>query len=104
MLFAFTGMLRSFPAWRGYALLAAALSLSLGLLILGRLPRISTAAIEPGMLDGPPQSGAKARPWLRLAILASIVLCALASAVGWLVVAWLGLQHLVFGWRLLGGF
>jgi cellulose synthase/poly-beta-1,6-N-acetylglucosamine synthase-like glycosyltransferase len=38
--FSFTGMLRSFPEWRGYALLAAALSLSLGLLILGRMPRL----------------------------------------------------------------
>ena len=38
--FAFTGLLRSFPEWRGYALLAAVLSLSLGLLILGRMPRV----------------------------------------------------------------
>ena len=38
--FDFTGRLRSFPQWRGYALLAAILSLSLGLLILGRMPRL----------------------------------------------------------------
>ena len=38
--FGFTGLLRSFPEWRGYALLAAVLSLSLGLLILGRMPRV----------------------------------------------------------------
>ena len=38
--FGFTGMLRSFPEWRGYALLAAVLTLSLGLLILGRMPRV----------------------------------------------------------------
>jgi exo-beta-1,3-glucanase (GH17 family)/cellulose synthase/poly-beta-1,6-N-acetylglucosamine synthase-like glycosyltransferase len=38
--FAFNGRLRSFPEWRGYALLAAILSLSLGLLILGRMPRL----------------------------------------------------------------
>ncbi len=38
--FAFTGLLRTFPAWRGYALFGAVLSLSLGLLILGRMPRV----------------------------------------------------------------
>ena len=38
--FAFTGLLRSFPNWRGYALLTGMLSLSLGLLILGRMPRL----------------------------------------------------------------
>jgi exo-beta-1,3-glucanase (GH17 family)/cellulose synthase/poly-beta-1,6-N-acetylglucosamine synthase-like glycosyltransferase len=38
--FAFTGLLRSFPEWRSYALLAAVLSLSLGLLILGRMPKV----------------------------------------------------------------
>lgn len=44
--FAFTGMLRSFPAWRSYALGAALLSLLLGLLILGRMPRVR----QPGYL------------------------------------------------------
>jgi exo-beta-1,3-glucanase (GH17 family)/cellulose synthase/poly-beta-1,6-N-acetylglucosamine synthase-like glycosyltransferase len=38
--FGFTGLLRSFPEWRGYALLAAVLSLALGLLILGRMPKV----------------------------------------------------------------
>ena len=38
--FSFTGLLRSFPEWRGYALLAAVLILALGLLILGRMPRV----------------------------------------------------------------
>lgn len=38
--FAFTGMLRTFPEWRGYALVAAVLSLLLGLLVLGRMPRV----------------------------------------------------------------
>ena len=38
--FAFTGLLRSFPEWRSYALLAAVLTLLLGLLILGRMPRV----------------------------------------------------------------
>ena len=38
--FAFTGMLRTFPEWRSYALLAAASILILGLLILGRMPRV----------------------------------------------------------------
>ncbi len=38
--FGFTGLLRSFPEWRGYALLAAVLTLSLGLLILGRMPKV----------------------------------------------------------------
>ncbi len=38
--YGFTGMLRSFPEWRGYALLAAILTLSLGLLILGRMPKV----------------------------------------------------------------
>jgi cellulose synthase/poly-beta-1,6-N-acetylglucosamine synthase-like glycosyltransferase len=44
--FAFTGMLRSFPAWRTYALCAALLSLLLGLLILCRMPRLR----QPGYL------------------------------------------------------
>jgi exo-beta-1,3-glucanase (GH17 family)/cellulose synthase/poly-beta-1,6-N-acetylglucosamine synthase-like glycosyltransferase len=38
--FNFTGMVRSFPAWRTYALLAAIITLILGLLILGRMPRV----------------------------------------------------------------
>jgi cellulose synthase/poly-beta-1,6-N-acetylglucosamine synthase-like glycosyltransferase/exo-beta-1,3-glucanase (GH17 family) len=38
--FAFTGLLRTFPEWRSYALLAAASILILGLLILGRMPRV----------------------------------------------------------------
>ncbi|HVV28346.1 MAG TPA: glycosyltransferase [Rhizomicrobium sp.] len=38
--FAFTGMLRTFPEWRTYALMAAVLSLLLGLLVLGRMPRV----------------------------------------------------------------
>jgi exo-beta-1,3-glucanase (GH17 family)/cellulose synthase/poly-beta-1,6-N-acetylglucosamine synthase-like glycosyltransferase len=38
--FAFTGMIRTFPEWRGYALVAAVLSLLLGLLVLGRMPRM----------------------------------------------------------------
>ncbi|HWF64968.1 MAG TPA: glycosyltransferase, partial [Rhizomicrobium sp.] len=38
--FSFTGLLRSFPEWRGYALLAAVLTLSLGLLVLGRMPKV----------------------------------------------------------------
>ena len=38
--FAFTGMLRTFPEWRGYALVAAVLSLLLGMLVLGRMPRV----------------------------------------------------------------
>lgn len=38
--FGFTGLLRSFPEWRGYALLAAVLTLSLGLLVLGRMPKV----------------------------------------------------------------
>jgi len=41
--FAFTGMLRTFPAWRGYALFGAVLGLSLGLLVLGRMPRVRQA-------------------------------------------------------------
>ncbi len=32
--------MRNFPAWRGYALLASVLTLSLGLLILGRMPQV----------------------------------------------------------------
>jgi exo-beta-1,3-glucanase (GH17 family)/cellulose synthase/poly-beta-1,6-N-acetylglucosamine synthase-like glycosyltransferase len=44
--FAFTGMLRAFPAWRSYASGAALLSLLLGLLILGRMPRVR----QPGYL------------------------------------------------------
>ena len=38
--FGFTGLLRNFPEWRGYALMAAVLSLLLGLLVLGRMPRV----------------------------------------------------------------
>src|ERR1700744_4866915 len=38
--FAFTGLLRTFPEWRVYALVAAALSLLLGLLVMGRMPRV----------------------------------------------------------------
>jgi cellulose synthase/poly-beta-1,6-N-acetylglucosamine synthase-like glycosyltransferase len=38
--FGFTGMLRAFPEWRTYALLAAIISFLLGLLILGRMPRV----------------------------------------------------------------
>ena len=38
--FGFTGLIRNFPEWRGYALLAAVLTLSLGLLVLGRMPRV----------------------------------------------------------------
>ena len=41
--FAFTGMLRTFPAWRGYALFGAVMGLSLGLLVLGRMPRVRQA-------------------------------------------------------------
>jgi len=41
--FAFTGMLRAFPAWRTYAMGAAFLSFILGLLILGRMPRVRQA-------------------------------------------------------------
>jgi len=38
--FAFTGLIRTFPEWRAYALMAAVLSLLLGLLVLGRMPRV----------------------------------------------------------------
>jgi exo-beta-1,3-glucanase (GH17 family)/cellulose synthase/poly-beta-1,6-N-acetylglucosamine synthase-like glycosyltransferase len=38
--FAFTGLLRTFPEWRGYAFMAAIISLLLGLLVLGRMPRV----------------------------------------------------------------
>jgi exo-beta-1,3-glucanase (GH17 family)/cellulose synthase/poly-beta-1,6-N-acetylglucosamine synthase-like glycosyltransferase len=38
--FAFTGMVRTFPEWRWYALLAAVFSLALGLFVLGRMPRV----------------------------------------------------------------
>ena len=44
--FPFTGMLRSFPQWRTYALVAAILTLLLGLLILGRMPRVR----QPGYI------------------------------------------------------
>jgi len=44
--FAFSGMLRAFPLWRNYALGGAALSFILGLLILGRMPRVR----QPGYL------------------------------------------------------
>ncbi len=38
--FAFTGLLRTFPEWRSYALMASVISLLLGLLVLGRMPRV----------------------------------------------------------------
>ena len=38
--FPFTGLIRAFPEWRGYALMAAVLSLLLGLLVLGRMPKV----------------------------------------------------------------
>ena len=38
--FPFTGLIRNFPEWRLYALMAAVLSLLLGLLVLGRMPRV----------------------------------------------------------------
>ncbi|HEY4942520.1 MAG TPA: glycosyltransferase [Rhizomicrobium sp.] len=38
--FAFTGLLRTFPEWRTYALFASILTLALGLLILGWMPRM----------------------------------------------------------------
>ena len=38
--FGFTGLLRTFPAWRAYALFASILTLVLGLLILGWMPRM----------------------------------------------------------------
>ncbi|MGZ5931919.1 MAG: glycosyltransferase family 2 protein [Rhizomicrobium sp.] len=38
--FGFTGLLRTFPQWRTYAVFAAALTLALGLLILGWMPRM----------------------------------------------------------------
>jgi exo-beta-1,3-glucanase (GH17 family)/cellulose synthase/poly-beta-1,6-N-acetylglucosamine synthase-like glycosyltransferase len=44
--FAFTGMLRNFPGWRNYALAVAFLILALGLLILGRMPRLK----QPGYM------------------------------------------------------
>jgi exo-beta-1,3-glucanase (GH17 family)/cellulose synthase/poly-beta-1,6-N-acetylglucosamine synthase-like glycosyltransferase len=44
--FAFTGMLRNFPGWRSYALAVAFLILALGLLILGRMPRLR----QPGYM------------------------------------------------------
>ena len=44
--FPFTGMLRTFPEWRTYALGAAILTLLLGLLTLGRMPRVR----QPGYL------------------------------------------------------
>ena len=44
--FGFTGMLRSFPEWRTFALGGAFLSFLLGLLILGRMPRVR----QPGYL------------------------------------------------------
>jgi exo-beta-1,3-glucanase (GH17 family)/cellulose synthase/poly-beta-1,6-N-acetylglucosamine synthase-like glycosyltransferase len=44
--FPFTGMMRSFPQWRFYALLGAVLTLTLGLFILGRMPRVR----QPGYL------------------------------------------------------
>jgi exo-beta-1,3-glucanase (GH17 family)/cellulose synthase/poly-beta-1,6-N-acetylglucosamine synthase-like glycosyltransferase len=51
--FAFSGMLRSFPAWRSYASGAAILSLVLGLLILGFMPRVRQSGyIVMGALVG----------------------------------------------------
>jgi exo-beta-1,3-glucanase (GH17 family)/cellulose synthase/poly-beta-1,6-N-acetylglucosamine synthase-like glycosyltransferase len=44
--FPFAGLMRSFPEWRLYALLGALLTLTLGLLILGRMPRVR----QPGYL------------------------------------------------------
>jgi cellulose synthase/poly-beta-1,6-N-acetylglucosamine synthase-like glycosyltransferase/exo-beta-1,3-glucanase (GH17 family) len=44
--FPFAGLMRSFPQWRFYALLGAALTLTLGLLILGRMPRVR----QPGYI------------------------------------------------------
>ena len=38
--FNFSGLVRNFPAWKIYALIAAALTLALGMLILGRMPRV----------------------------------------------------------------
>ncbi|HKY17471.1 MAG TPA: glycosyltransferase, partial [Rhizomicrobium sp.] len=38
--FAFTGLIRTFPEWRSYALMAAIISLLLGLLVLGRMPKV----------------------------------------------------------------
>lgn len=38
--FNFTGLIRTFPEWRGYALVASIISLLLGLLVLGRMPRV----------------------------------------------------------------
>lgn len=49
--FAFTGMLRSFPQWRSYAAAAAVLTLILGLIVLGRMPRVrSTGYVVMGGL------------------------------------------------------
>ena len=44
--FPFNGLMRSFPQWRLYALFGALLTLTLGLLILGRMPRVR----QPGYL------------------------------------------------------
>ena len=44
--FNFTGMVRNFPQWRLYALGGAVITLMLGLLILGRMPRVR----QPGYL------------------------------------------------------
>ena len=38
--FNFTGLIRTFPEWRSYALMASIISLLLGLLVLGRMPRV----------------------------------------------------------------
>ena len=38
--FFFTGLLRAFPEWRSYALVAAIITLALGLFILSRMPRV----------------------------------------------------------------
>ncbi|MBV9990399.1 MAG: glycosyltransferase [Alphaproteobacteria bacterium] len=44
--FTFTGLVRTFPEWRTYALVAAVLTAMLGLLVLGRMPRVR----QPGYL------------------------------------------------------
>ncbi len=44
--FPFMGMLRTFPEWRTYAAIAALMTLGLGLLVLGRMPRVR----QPGYI------------------------------------------------------
>jgi exo-beta-1,3-glucanase (GH17 family)/cellulose synthase/poly-beta-1,6-N-acetylglucosamine synthase-like glycosyltransferase len=58
--FPFTGLLRSFPEWRSFTFFAAVIALLLGLLTLGRMPRVSApgyivmgglvAAVTTGLL------------------------------------------------------